>query len=279
MSDNVIQQFAVEVVIVPSDVSQALYSASIATAVDGQVAQVRLGSQSSQPCVLQKNFTELLESAIQPDVSDNVIPTLLLRQRNDTFPLYAYHDPTKYREQPNVRATRLAIACGLYSIRFHGPVVLSRGAIHNVQSLDMNHIFAACCISSDFRESALNVVASAMGVPIITASAPDWIGNACRYNYLDMHVLRRLADVMNVSSKFDDHDDEIEEIQVNDKICISSDVIPRIIERKSGSNQILKEFVTNVPLCIHCRRPASTLCSECSGAYFCESPATCRKDG
>jgi hypothetical protein len=196
-----------------------------------------------------------IASIVDPSDPTNVVKTLLIRPIHQQPGLYAHHEPST--QYPNVRATRLAMACGLFRHRFHGDVILSRGP-----HLRRADILAACCISADLRPSMIS-----------HTKVPEWLANACRNNYHDAAVLTRLADVMNRPDGCDEDDDSDSSVDDDG----SND------EESLGNSQIDKaakdEIVTKVTLCLYCRRPASKLCEDCSGAYFCEPPATCRTDG
>jgi hypothetical protein len=258
---------AVEVVVIPFDTSQPLYSINVAAVEDRDTED---NKSLASPHI---RVTQVLTSIIEPEIPENVVPTLLLRQRNDVASLYAFHDPSQNREWPNIHATRLAIACGLFSFRFHGNVVLVRGTIHNLQPLELNDILSACCISPDLRDSTLAALVEVKSHDIATTAVPEWIGNACRYNYQDVLVLRKLADVMNSPSVFDDDEENVENCTSEASNGHVSPTHDKIVTPKP------REFVTKVSLCLHCRRPSSTLCSTCSGAYFCAQSLPCRRDG
>ena len=58
--------------------------------------------------------------------SDEILTALLIRPCEGVPGLYAHHLGVKMCDQPNTRATRLAMSCGLLSSRFYGTVVLHR---------------------------------------------------------------------------------------------------------------------------------------------------------
>jgi len=208
---------------------------------------------------------ETLANKIAPDKHSmlNVIKTLLVRPSDHSPGLYAHHLPDQ--NQPNVRATRLAMACGLFAMRLRGDVVLSLSARQS--SLAIEDVECACCISQDLRPCILAEL-SPSGVSL---SVPEWLGNASRSNYHDAAVLKRLAEVMKPTSGNDDNSSEGDE---HNKSSRSDDIDTTQDEKIC----ITREFVTTVPLCLHCRRPALHLCEVCSGAYFCDPPSMCRQD-
>lgn len=235
-------------------------TASSATASTFLVAVLIPGDDASPLQSLLVPAEERFATIIDPKNAINVIQSLLIRPTSEQPGLYGHHDPSATAmTHPNVRATRLAMACGLFSYRFHGDVIVSRG-----RHLAVDEIFSACCVSPDLR-ACLS----------LTVTIPEWLGNACRDNYHDADVLSRLAQVMNRPSEADENEDF-------DARSTASEDDPSGRDDKANpsSADIAKsEFVTKVPLCLHCRRPAFTLCPDCSGAYFCEPPATCRRNG
>jgi hypothetical protein len=203
------------------------------------------------------------------DSTADVRKTLLLRPSDAAPGLYVHHGVG----EPNLRATRLSMACGLFSLRLHGNVILSRsGGV----DLSVKDVDASCCLGPDLRSTVLAELVGATSPSDYTAQVPDWIGNATLQNYHDRPVLARLATAMkedNVSdreSSSSDSDDDSE-----------SDLQSPSVPDESSSNDLLpqRQFITKIPLCLHCRRPASTLCSGCDGAYFCDAPRACRIQG
>ena len=92
----------------------------------------------------------------QQDAALNVIPSLLVR----SVGLYVHHNPatTTTAQHPNVRATRLAMACGLLSMRLRGNVIVSfkqQASSGDKTSLEVDAIVAAACGSHDLRPEIL----------------------------------------------------------------------------------------------------------------------------
>ena len=244
----------------------------------------------AQPLQSMMLAEEGIARRINSDDPINVISSLLIRPTADQTPgLYVHHEPaaaaaaTAAQQHPNVRATRLAMACGLFSHRFHGDVILSCGQqLHH--NLALGEISAACGITSDLRP-AFELAAAAAAVvetssSIAEAASSVWLGNAARNNYHDAAVLSRLAQVMNRPNTGHDND-EADSVCSSDTDDDDDDNTSEHPKNQDPASTKKERFVvvSKVPLCLHCRRPASQLCQGCSGAYFCEPPATCRKDG
>ena len=103
------------------------------------------------------------------DDDDDILYTpLLLPSSNDhTAGLYMYYNAST-RPSKNIRATRFAMACGLFAKRFYGTVVLVRahatyssGGVatsyeHDNKNgcwstLTIQDVYGACCVSPDLR--------------------------------------------------------------------------------------------------------------------------------
>lgn len=245
----------------------------------------------AQPLQSMMLAEEGIARRINPDDPINVISSLLIRPAAQQTPgLYVNHEPfaaaaaaattAAPQSHPNVRATRLAMAYGLFSHRFHCDVIVSRGP---QKHLALGDISAACCVTPDLRHTfelaadAANETSSSSTVAAAAAASAVWLGNAARSNYHDAAVLSRLAQVMNRPNISNDSDEA-------DSVCNSdndeNDDDTHDNPKNEDTALTKKEyFVTKVPLCLHCRRPASQLCQGCYGAYFCEPPATCREEG
>jgi len=80
----------------------------------------------------------------------------------------------------------------------------------------------------------------------------------------------------------DDDDDPSDEVSIESSGSSSSSRTAKD-EVAASTARRRSEFVAKASLCLRCRRPASTLCRECEGAYFCcdASPSNrdCRKEG
>jgi len=221
-------------------------------------------------------------------------------ENNKAAGLYAYfHIPSPQRHTHsirNVRATRLAMACGLHSLRFYGPVVLVRsfGCSYNFMNLSINEVWGACCISPDLRHSILLDIASKMGFlkdgntdnnnnggggGVI--EVPEWLADAAQQNYHDEAELNKVIQAMNPPSECDvvddNNEDEIDDVDSDDNVSGGSDdeqnirkvntkMRHSVVTLSSSSRSITDtnntsmttEFVAKTPLCIHCRRSSTT---------------------
>lgn len=171
-----------------------------------------------------------IEERIRSLLKVDYVRQLLLLRPSDVLPGCILHHG-EVRDRPNVRATRLAMACGLLSARLYGDVVVARSGSN---SLAIHDIHAAACLSPDLRGQAV----------------PEWLADAAMHNYHDAEILERLAEVMTERQATDDEEDD-------------SASVP-------GSSSDAPTYVVKVPLCLHCRRPTDSLCQMCHAAYFCQ---------
>jgi len=219
----------------------------------------------------------------QDDLALNVIPSLLVR----SVGLYVHHNPATTQQHPNERATRLAMACGLLSMRLRGNVIVSfqqqqqqQASSGDKTSLEVDAIVAAACGSHDLRPEILSSLLSDATTQdddsVRFPAPPEWLANASRENYHDAAVLQRLAAVMNQQEPSDDDDDGDSNSSGSSTSQSNCDNDKDQLANTEGSR---RTFVTTVPLCLECRRPASELCPDCGGAYFCARPAPCRANG
>jgi hypothetical protein len=226
---------------------------------------------------LQDNIQSLLDDTFY-------LETPLFRPQNDRAGLFAYYNVPQQNQRAgkqNVRTTRLAMSCGLFSLRFWGDVVLVRSFGGRWEDLEVKSIYGACCISPDLRMEIQTQVGSQPGLNNELASIPDWLGDAARQNYHDSAVLARLANIMNVS-KNDQNDEDNEE---KDDGCKESDSDVREKDETVPAENIVMQgeqinvFVAKSSLCLHCRGLSSSLCPDCEGSYFCDTPRPCRQTG
>lgn len=188
----------------------------------------------------------------------------------------------------NIRATSLAMACGLHSKRFYGDVYVGRlGYFPSVEdenvfqlsncSLTANDIKFAC-YSPDLRLEILRRLNEVGSIETL----PEWILDTAKCNYEDASALAILASVM---KKQNDHEEvegaeelppiqecdiERESIVEQEEDIKSSEMEDRQseIQANTGVGTLRKEFVAKSPLCLHCRKPTNELCDVCEGAYF-----------
>ena len=252
---------------------------------------------------------------------DDYRQTLLIRPSEENGAgLYAYHcfhfdiseppPPHQPKQQPlpNIRATRLAMACGLYRLRLFGMVLLSRTSeaphdshndhVHDNDerySLRIPQLWAACTLSPDLRPShfaellamepaeKLNSLSHVSSSLSSTFSLPSWLGNAARNNYHDQDVINRLAQVMTTTTTTRQSTNPLDVDTVeSDNNNSQSETDPTTT---SSTDQVVDPVppnqtttVTDRPLCLSCRRPAARLCPGCRAAYFCDPPRTCLTD-
>jgi hypothetical protein len=174
---------------------------------------------------------------------DVVCKTLLVRTTTDNdgrqcVPgMYAYHfnhhcaTMDTMNMKPNIRATRLAMAMGLYRVRFYGIVVLVRESSNrqyeeSMPSLLVDDIALACNVSPDLRSCIAKELQgggcdgtcsnddddnACLQQPAVV---PDWIANAAMNSYHDEDALSQLAAVMKRNLvQGQDEDEAAEELE------------------------------------------------------------------
>lgn len=229
---------------------------------DLKTCLVSWDERSAEISSFQKDIRGILEES-------DYLETPLLRPREGEAGLYAYYNIPNVKEgRENIRATRLAMACGLLSTRFFGPVLMVRSFGGKWQNLAENEIYGASSISSDLRESIQEEINKDMGgtfdrVPAI----PEWLANAAQQNYHDGAELAKVISAMNPSKQHEDSSGSDSDNTVINEVG------------SEGDNISHSEFVAKSPLCLHCRRPASDSCQGCHGAYFCTPAKTGRDCG
>ena len=209
--------------------------------------------------------------------------TLLLRPTQSTPGVFVYHwicsnegvlklsnsttESPLVVLPPNIRATRLAMACGLLSVRLYGTVLIGRD--HHTHTTAGPELMV-----SDFVWATSRVDLRPMNKTWNTISPPPptWLSNAAMHNYHDQEVLQYLEHVMK-RPKQDNNESEEEEVDDDD------DDEEEEEEDSEGDKVPVTFSVLHVPLCLHCRRPANDLCEHCHGAYFCSPPRKCRQRG
>ncbi|CAJ1967338.1 unnamed protein product [Cylindrotheca closterium] len=222
------------------------------------------------------------------------LETPLLRPRNETAGLYAYfNNPTDAGEEKsqlaNVRATRLAMACGLLSLRFFGNVLLVRGFGFRWEDLSLNEIDGATVISPDLRDCIQKEVVSIKhNTNMSSERIAKWLADAAQNNYHDKAALAKVARAMDTEyvdedDDDDDDDDEIDSDEKGEKDINSDDGGQKVADPSTAANtgESTTEFIAKSPLCLHCRsKLAPILCADCDGAYFCcTEEKNCRKTG
>jgi hypothetical protein len=234
----------------------------------------------SQPLESLTVATKSISSLIHATDTINVVCTLVIRPTEDEPGLYAHHYShhittttssctiggmdEENLQGPNIRATRLAMACGLFRFRLSGNVFLTRGTLGCTSGgiLLLEDVLGACSVSCDLRW---------------VKPLPHWLGNAAHHNYHDALVISRLATVMSRSDQDSDQSDtDVDDSEGDDDQEYNGSLMGSSNNRRSVR---MNEMVTTVSLCLHCRKPAAQLCPDCRGAYFCDPPAVCRLQG
>ena len=205
------------------------------------------------------------------DAMDDRIEVPLLRPGNSTDSpgLYAYYRSygrLKSQPTPNIRATRLAMAVGLMSLRFHGDVLIARShpsgrpRWSNVTIEDLR----GACISPDLRSKNQNELMCGIGDDSVREDmevAPLWIKNAAQKNYHDAVAIARLRKVMknekkhqqNVGDENDsnsnDDDDNCDEndSDSNDDNCDDDDDDDKVTKKETTTKTIKVETSTRKP--------------------------------
>jgi hypothetical protein len=302
----------VAVVLVPSDPTLPLRT-------------IRVGWDDSR-----RNDDDRISASIRSLLqSPDHVETPLLRPLGESPGLFAYHHhgreysglvpPTSSPpSSENVRATRLAMACGLMAVRFHGPVLLARS--HTVfvagrrwEDLTADDVRWPCEVSPDLRRCVADAVGgggqpldgedtAAVGKgaappPAAAPVVPAWLANAAQQNYHDAAAVARMTDAMKPerrgASNDGDSDDDSDGEDDSDSDDSPSDesshrnddaaTYRQDKERPPGPSSrpapSSEGFVAKSPLCLFCRRPTTSLCPGCGGAYFCPPPRRCFRDG
>ena len=216
------------------------------------------------------------------------LETPLLRPRHKVAGLYAYHNTlpaVSAQGHENVRATRLAMACGCFSARFFGPVLLVRSFGGKWDDLMTSEIYGATSISPDLNAHIQQKIAQEiMGMTdyleSTTRIVPDWLANAAQQNYHDGGELAKVMSAMNRAERYEEESNSSSDDNSNDN---DNDDYDHEITPATTKTTTKLQFLANSPLCLHCRRLSSEPCPSCRGAYFCKPEANtgrdCRMDG
>ena len=157
------------------------------------------------------------------NTTDDVVEVPLMRPCQDSPGFYAYYLYTNsnvtYNNNNNIRATRLAMACGLLSLRFHRNVVVVRS--HPTRqprwvNLSIDELWRPCEVSPDLRPSIqqeLMYYNKSMSGPAPkieneTLNIPLWLNNAAQQNYHDAAAVARMAHVMKHKNDVEVDDDQ-----------------------------------------------------------------------
>jgi hypothetical protein len=266
------------VVIIPSDEAQAVEEQLVdhddpsQEAIDVAIARIVMHRPDGR--------SEDSNNHHEDDDPRNVIATILVRE---PVRLYLHHHPnarpTSGVPNWNVRATRLAMACGHFAMRFKGTVVLTLERSTTPPPDSVNERPPSSLLSS--------VIAATRNCDLRDdhAASPEWLLEACRNTYHDAAALQRLADVMRRDDATSSRDDQVHDDE-NDYDYVPDDASPspgsHTGKFESGdaddeSRKAAATIITTVPLCFWCRRSTSRLCTSCRGVYFCN--AECEANG
>ena len=232
--------------------------------------------------------TYLQSTHVNEGGSDVIIDTTPLIRLDKSSPgLYAYVISSvcksEYNTTPNILATRLSMACGCHSNRFVGDVWIGRLGYSNDDNgcglsnvdISISDIHFAVKYSPDLRIAIQQEMQQQMKREV--GSIPDWLGYASQKNYHDGASIQQLAVAM---TRADVHSESSD-----DDISSSSSSVENE-SSENNSSKISEEVkatqdksLTKTTLCLHCRGPASTLCQDCGGAYFCDEPRKCSTNG
>jgi len=230
-------------------------------------------------CLLTENGQKELETVANDLIGRSINLTLLIRPTSDAAGLYAYSSTISMEK--NTRATRLAMACGLLSIRLLGHVIMfrSKGSFGFVD-LTLGEIQGTACGSPDLREQ---VQVELAGDIESTDLIPEWLATASQQNYHDAVVLAQFAAVMDVDKPTIDGGESDSSVSSDNSDrsinAASVDTTKNVIQESVQDQTNLSLFVAKSSLCLHCRGPTESLCQGCYGAYFCSAPRGCRQLG
>ena len=279
----------VEFVLIPHDLSKSLQTLHLDQST--YLGKGRCGDLL--PSFILENFSgncdEVFDQAQMKPEDVKVSPLLRLHRADngEHFGIYAYNINVSLPiQKPNIRATCLAMACGLHTSRFQGDVFISKlGYDRNQQIMNMNiseKEIQYGCISPDIRKDIISKLLAMKqqdgeneqkANDFETISIPSWLANAAKFNYEDTSALEALANVMNkntVTDQTDTSSDDEEEESLDSDDSTENDQIGQEPQNK---------FVAKKSLCLHCRGYCDNLCETCGGAYFCLEPRLCNKAG
>ncbi|EJK55881.1 hypothetical protein THAOC_24326, partial [Thalassiosira oceanica] len=204
--------------------------------------------------------------------------------------------------RPNVRATRLAMACGRHGLRLRGDVWAARlggeagkgGApptlLDNV-GCRPGDVGDACLLSPDLREEVLGRLRRENGGSAMATAGLDsecasraneddggsraarrWLGDAAMRAYRDGGSIAALAKAMSRAEEPGGTSSEDDEGSDDDASSTSSDSSSSEGGEGGDSAAAAAEeagsSLVGRTLCIHCRGPADALCAGCGGVYL-----------
>ncbi|KAL7559501.1 hypothetical protein ACA910_010315 [Epithemia clementina (nom. ined.)] len=265
------------------------------------------GASGERNEILQTQIGHLLGGI---DFGEDGRQVLLLRPSKEQPGFMAYYQdqdgggkrPNKQNSSNNnKRATCFAMTCGLLNARFVGDVVVLK-VMPIIQKrnpgecplLSMEQLLAACTTPDVRPDILVKLVGSLSSSPSSSSpplqEVPQVIEDAVSNNYNDRAVLKKFQDVMKTRASFVSEDEisgdfvsfvdsEGDAFDIDDDADEDDDDDDVEGASRSSDADGVQFTVTRVPLCLHCRRPASTLCEQCEATYFCDAPRKCREEG
>jgi hypothetical protein len=221
---------------------------------------------------------------------DGIVDTsVLIRHSVKCAGLYAYSISStslSKRDVPNLRATTLAMACGLHSKRFMNDVYIGRLGYTSsgLANIDVSvPDLKAAVYTPDLRQSFIEELSQSgiLGANAPIEAAPDWLCSGAQTNYHDNKSMAALAAVMARQEVVED-DSESCSASESESDDVSVERLSKHDSDQSTSASTKLDILAmkhQVTLCIHCRRPASSLCIKCKGTYFCDDDRNCKEIG
>lgn len=242
---------------------------------------VKIPSDPSLPLSeenLDSTKGDAIPSYLDSQTNDDVVvdTTVLIRHSHKSAGLYAYSiSSTSFSRQdvPNVRATTLAMACGLHYKRFMNDVYIGRlghNAVSGLTNFDvLGKDIHTAVLTPDLRETFIAEMSQNMsnGGDICVEISPDWLCSGAMENYQDGKLMASLVAAM---TRSEEHCDD------SDSSTLESESDSNLKNDDIQVGPCRKTLIANMTLCLHCRQPATTLCIECNEAYFCEEPRRCK---
>ena len=222
----------------------------------------------------ESNVGDQLPSLLGPLLNNNVEVTVLYRglQLNSSslrlpnFSVFAYSDElakitsssSETLPPHNIRATTLAMSCGLHAVKFYGDVYLGMFGPRSQEGLPSGNLDAQV---SDFVFSP----------DLRSLECKEWQGEAAAVNYSFSSVLEALSSAMARSTlESEDSDSSSCSGDDSDEEVISPPPPPLVPSTTPASSSSPDSPSTAIrTFCLSCRRPSSNLCPTCLGAYFC----------
>lgn len=268
----------VRYVLIPADAARPLeelsYNLDDSDVPSGDVLPQHLAAEA-------KSSATAADTTSSDQVEYEVVP---LRRMSDQVPgVYAYYRrmyDNRVAKQPNMRATCLLMSTGQHSKRFYGDIYIGRygrdsGEVQNLDLLSREIYWG--CASPDLRVNILQKVGKMNNKEEHEQDfvIPNWLSDASRENYRDSIQISALAAAFDAKSKKESDDSSSSRSDDERASSLSSDDD----EDDDSESEDDTPKLRNVTLCLHCRGPAPFLCQSCGGAYFCEDPRPCVRNG